>query len=102
MELGKLSLLSRAEPAAGPLLGAEARARVQLMRRQLGLWGALWAIFGVLAFMPLAWYIVNQAAVKNQIQAAAELQIETGQLQRFAPMAAAGNPVAFPVLREID
>ena len=83
--------------------GAEAaRARAQSIRQQLTTWGALWAVFGILAFMPLIWYIVNQQALKAQFQAAAEIQLGMSQLQKFAQEAASGSPGSFGELRRIE
>jgi len=88
--------------AARHFTPASARAGAQALRQQLTTWGVLWAIFGVLAFMPLVWYIVNQQALKAQFQAAAEIQLGMSQLQKFTQQAAAGDGGAFGELRRIE
>ncbi|HSD60822.1 MAG TPA: methyl-accepting chemotaxis protein [Burkholderiales bacterium] len=103
MDLAKLSLFSPgAEATAAPPLTGAALARAQALRQKLTLWGALSAVLGVLAFMPLVWYIVIQEDLKKQFQAAAEMQLAASQLQKYGQLGAAGNPAAFPQLREID
>ncbi|HEX6829442.1 MAG TPA: methyl-accepting chemotaxis protein [Burkholderiales bacterium] len=97
-----LSFLSEEEEPQAPAPAGTALDRAQAVRRELTIWGALWAGFGLLAFMPLVWYIVNQESLKQQSQAAARMQLATSHLQRLAESAAAGSPAAFPPLREAE
>ncbi len=106
MEQNRLSTLGRvADDAAAAALAYSpetAKARAQAVRQQLTTWGTLWAVFGILAFMPLVWYIINQQALKAQFQAAAEIQLAMSQLPRFTQQAAAGQPEAFNELRRVE
>jgi twitching motility protein PilJ len=99
--LALLSIFGPGEPEAHALTGA-ARARAQVVRQRLTLWGALWAGFGILAFMPLVWHIVHQESLKQQFQAAARMQLAASHLQRLVQSAVAGNAGAFPQLREAE
>ncbi len=103
MDLAKLSLFGTGDEAAKapPLTGA-ALARAQAVRQQLSMWGWLSVMFGLLAFMPLVWYIVAQADLKRQFQAAAEMQLAASRLQNYGQLGASGNPAAFQQLRDID
>lgn len=70
--------------------------------RQLLIWGFLWAVFGVLSFMPLVYYIVNQVSLKEQLQVSADLQMLSQRLGRYAQQASAGSPLALKQLRQTD
>jgi twitching motility protein PilJ len=109
MDLAKFNLFNRgagpgehAQPASAAAPTGEAAAWALAVRRKLRLWGGLWAVFGVLAFIPLVWYILDQEAVKGQIKAAVELQLAAGRLQQLAPLAASGNTAAFPGLKQVE
>ncbi|MBI2313974.1 MAG: type IV pili methyl-accepting chemotaxis transducer N-terminal domain-containing protein [Betaproteobacteria bacterium] len=124
MELPKMNLFSRKadKPAPDPVpaeavaefdrtmmimkqgLGKEPRGRkVKLgVGRQLAVWGFLWAVFGVLSFMPLVYYIVNQVSLKEQLHVSADLQMLSQRLGRYTQQASAGNPLALKQLRQAD
>ncbi|HET9701755.1 MAG TPA: hypothetical protein VFP70_12605, partial [Burkholderiales bacterium] len=96
-----LGIFGQSETGVPAPTGAAA-ARAQAVRQQLKLWGALWAGFGILAFMPLVWHIVQQESLKQQFQAAARMQLAASHLQRVAQSAVSGNAGAFPQLREAE
>jgi twitching motility protein PilJ len=100
--LARLGFLGQGDEPQVPGPAGAALARAQAVRRQLTLWGALWAGFGVLAFMPLVWHIVHQASLNQQYQAAARMQIAASQLHALVQSAAAGSPSAFPRLRQAE
>jgi twitching motility protein PilJ len=102
--LARFSFFGQGEEpqSPAPALTGAALARAQAVRRELTLWGALWAGFGVLAFMPLVWYIVNQGALRQQYQAAARMQLAATQMQRLVESAAGGSAAAFQQLREAE
>src|SRR5512134_2677728 len=78
-ELALLSIFGQGGEPEAPAPTGAALARAQAVRQQLTLWGALWAGFGILAFMPLVWYIVHQGALRQQFQTAAGMQLAASQ-----------------------
>jgi twitching motility protein PilJ len=100
--LALLSIFGPGGEAGAPAPSGAAQARAQAVRQQLTLWGLLSAGFGVLAFMPLVWYIVNQEFQKEQFQAAARLEMAAGRLHGLVQSASAGNAGAFPQLRDAE